>query len=166
MNTSELLCCIQCDPILKQNHVQVYAANCIPKFIGHGAFIVNTDVDTKPGMHWCAMYFSDSGHAEYWDSYGLPPQNHYFRTAIGDNSRSYIYNSIKLQNDSSDVCGQFCLYYLMLRLRGRSLKEIVKTFNYYPNNDYFVYNFISEAFPCCRSDYPCINRQGCKSVRK
>ena len=161
MNTSELLCCIQCEPVLKQNHVNVYAANRIPKCIRQGAFIVNTDADSKPGTHWCAMYFTGDGQMEYWDSYGLPPQNQYFRTAISNNSRSSIYNPIKLQNDSSDVCGQFCLFYLMMRLRGHMLTEIVETFNYYPNNDYFVYKFILEAFPCCTSDYPVTIAQSC-----
>ena len=163
MNTSELLCCIQCDPVLKKNHVSMYAANQIPKYIQQGAFIVNTDVDTKPGTHWCAMYFSGSGQAEYWDSYGLPPQNHYFQTAIINNSRSFTYNRIKLQNDSSNVCGQFCLFYLMMRLRGHSLKTIVEKFNYYPNNDYFVYKCIIEAFPCCISDYPASTKQSCRA---
>jgi hypothetical protein len=27
----------------------------------------------KPGSHWVAIWFFDSGYVEYFDSYGLPP---------------------------------------------------------------------------------------------
>ena len=35
--------------------------------------VINLDKHYMPGSHWVAICFSDSGYAEYFDSYGLPP---------------------------------------------------------------------------------------------
>jgi hypothetical protein len=37
------------------------------------AMVCNTDPHDKPGQHWIAMYISDDGIGEYFDSYGQPP---------------------------------------------------------------------------------------------
>ena len=34
---------------------------------------INFDKDFIPGSHWAAVCISDSGYAEYFDSYALPP---------------------------------------------------------------------------------------------
>ena len=164
MNTSQLLCCIHCDPVLKRRCLGVFAANRIPQHIDQGAVIVNSDPDGQPGTHWCSMYFIGNGTAEYFDSYGGSPQNSYFKRALKNNSKSFVYNAVKLQNNVSNVCGQFCLYYLMRRLRGDSLKDIVKSLDYYPNNDHLVYRFVEEHFPCCTDRYPCSYKQSCKAL--
>jgi hypothetical protein len=33
--------------------------------------VINLDKHYMPGMHWVAVCFSDSGYAEYFDSYGV-----------------------------------------------------------------------------------------------
>jgi hypothetical protein len=35
-----------------------------------------------PGLHCVAISFSDSGYAEYFDSYGLPPIKHCYRSSV------------------------------------------------------------------------------------
>jgi hypothetical protein len=36
-------------------------------------YILNTDPSDKPGSHWVAMYFTEDGKGEFWDSYGQAP---------------------------------------------------------------------------------------------
>ena len=152
MLTSEIECCINSDPLLREGVIGVFAADRIPSSFKRGGIIVNTDTADKSGTHWCAMYLSsDDGKAEFFDSYGEPPTvySDYFMRTIKRNSSTYTYNRKRLQNDTSNVCGQYCLFYLFHRLRGVPLKTIVQTFQYYPNNDYYVYNFIKQMFSSC-----------------
>ncbi len=169
MRTSDLLCCINCEYVLRKHVKGVYAANRIPKEIKNGdAIIVNTDNDNQLGTHWCAMYFKD-GRAEFFDSLSKQPgfYNHYFVQCLLRNSSSFVYNAVRLQSDGSNVCGQYCLFYLMLRLRGKTMKDVLLQFRDYPNNDYYMYEFFEKTFPCCVSSYyPCIVNQSCKPVRK
>ena len=151
MKTSEILCCVNSDGVLKANILGVFAANRIPKRISSGGVIVNTDDDRKPGQHWVAIYYDGSGKGKFFDSYGRSPETYgaHFVSNILANSSSFIYNLVRLQNDISDVCGQFCLFYLMHRLRREEMKDIVKRFDNYPNNDYHVLQFISTIFSFC-----------------
>ncbi len=165
MRTSDLLCHINCDGVLRGNVKGVYPANRIPQILKIGVIIVNTDSDDQPGTHWCAIYFRGDGRAEFFDSYGNPPgfYNNYFVQCLLRNSKSYVYNAERLQTNGSNVCGQYCLFYLMLRLRGKTMRDIVTQFRDYPNNDYYVYDFIAKTFPCCVSYYPCTVNQSCKN---
>jgi hypothetical protein len=37
--------------------------------------VCNTDVPSKPGIHWVAIYVDEEGHGDYFDSFGrLPTQ--------------------------------------------------------------------------------------------
>ena len=36
-------------------------------------YILNTDPSDKPGSHWVAMYLTEDGKGEFWDSYGQAP---------------------------------------------------------------------------------------------
>lgn len=164
MKTSEILCRANCDPVLNKHVLDVCAANRIPKHIRRGAIIANTDDDTKAGRHWCAIYFLGDGTAEFFDSYGRTPgeNSKRFVRSLRTNSSSFVYNTVRLQNDVSNACGQFCLYYIYHRLRGVSMKDIVKQFRHYPNNDYYVNAFVERAFPCCLLLlYHCVNNQSC-----
>lgn len=55
-----------------------------------------------------------------------------------------------MQGVDSNVCGHYCLYYLLNRCRGISMEDIVNTFNgSYGNNDQYVLNYIESIFPFC-----------------
>ena len=40
-----------------------------------GVFIANTDPSTEPGTHWVGFYFSTELKAEFFESYGYPPDH-------------------------------------------------------------------------------------------
>ncbi len=111
MKKSELLCCLNGYDVLRRNVLDVCAANRIPKHIGQGRRIVNTDDDSLTGSHWCVIYFNRSSKAEFFDSYGHRPEiyDKNLSQALKQNCSSFVYNSSRLQNDDSNVCGQFCL---------------------------------------------------------
>jgi len=52
----------------------VYPIDILPSTLMKPSIIViNLDKYYMSGSHWVAICFSDSGYAEYFDSYGLPP---------------------------------------------------------------------------------------------
>ena len=134
MNTLEILECVRQDKELKKYFVGVFACDTIPKQ-RKGCYIFNTDPSSKPGKHWQVKFFENDGTAEHFDSYGRP-------AADADN-----YNSVRLQGPLSSVCGQYCLYYLCHKVRGRRMKEIVNDFSTdYVLNDLCVTQYINRHF--------------------
>ena len=59
-------------------------------------------------------------------------------------------NERQLQSRDTDVCGQYCLLFLMCRCRGLSVDYFLHLFSYQKHiNDEFVYNLIKRDFGCC-----------------
>ena len=131
-------CVIDCDHVMRHVVKGVFARDQLPTNIENYpyGFIVNTDTGNLPGRHWLAFYYTSEDISEFFDSYGHSPEHFPFESS--------------LQGRTSDVCGQYSLYYLLDRCRGVSMKTIVDQFgNNKEENDTFVHNFISNTFPYC-----------------
>jgi hypothetical protein len=103
------------------------------------------------------LYFSDDDTLECFDSDERSPDGYsvYLRQFMGRFYRIKV-NKKRLQSNDTDVCGQYCLVYLMCRTRGYSMDQITDMFNEnYHLNDQFVYYFIDERFHCCMSYSSC-----------
>ena len=129
----------------------VFPSDRLPSHIGHypAAFVANVDPHDRPGSHWCAFYFDQNEHGEFFDSYGRKPGDvcSHFKQFLVNNSRFWTYNSQKLQSVTSNVCGHYCLYFLFNRCRHISLKTIVNRFSKNAiENDRLVYHFIMKHF--------------------
>jgi hypothetical protein len=62
-------------------------------------------------------------------------------------TRTWDFNKRKLQSAWSDVCGQYCIFYLSHRARGFSLSRIVHLFNSDTiSNDAKVSTFVKRHF--------------------
>lgn len=57
MDTSQLQCLIECDPVLRNRIIGTYAADILPRELPQPpfGFIANTDIHTKQGQHWLAF---------------------------------------------------------------------------------------------------------------
>ena len=133
MNTSQLLHCVKQDHTLSKYFIGVFACDTIPK-TSTGCYIFNTDPIAKPGTHWQARFTETDGAVEQFDSYGRP-------------SQTDSYNLKRIQGPLSSSCGQYCLYYLCHKARGRRMKEIVNDFSTdYVLNDLCVTEFINRNF--------------------
>lgn len=108
------------------------------------AYVFNTDASDQPGEHWIAIYLTDAGKGEYFDSYGIPPLQYKFLAFLRKHSSTWTHNETNLQASVSDVCGEYCVFFLLQRCRGRSLASIVNMFNpkRVEDNDLLVYNII------------------------
>ena len=147
MNSQQLQCVINCDKVMKKIVLGVFARDQIPDSRSSTpyGFIFNTDSSDQKGTHWLAVFIDANNKGEFFDSYGHSPN--YYNIPIQLN-----YNSKMLQSHYSNVCGHYCLYYLLNRCRNVSMNSIVNVFgNKYDENDSFVMEYIENAFPFCFS---------------
>ena len=143
MNSKQIL------KILKNNKEfsGVYACDQLPQIHSFpAALVANTDPHTKPGTHWVAFYINADGSGEFFDSYGLEPQQ--FRNFMHKTCNMWQHNTIRLQGPLSSVCGQYCIYYLVHKFRDIPLHSIVKNFDStnLVANDTLVTQFVNENF--------------------
>lgn len=110
------------------------------------AFVCNTHSSNEPGQHWICMFIAKDGRGEYFDSYGLPPRHDEFVDFLQSNCVTWTFNKRTLQSPLSNVCGQYCVVYLLHRSRGVPTKTFVNTFgNDLVNNDCRVFDFVKSA---------------------
>lgn len=128
MNGIELDTLMTQDPHVAPYFVGVYAADTLPRRL-HKApalLICNTDPIGKPGTHWVAFHIDENREGEYWDSYGLPPYVPQHRHFLNRLCRTWTYNHMQCQALDSQVCGEYCVLYLVHRAHGHSLASFVK----------------------------------------
>ena len=89
---------------------------------------MNIDKHYMPGSHWVALWFSDSGYAEYFDSYGLPPYKREIMSYLQNHSTSWTFNHHRLQGLTSNVCGHSCSLYALHRVGGLSMTSFANMF--------------------------------------
>lgn len=109
----------------------VYALDELPAKIARPCLIIaNTSVASQPGDHWTSFYFeANSTKAEFFDSFGRRPTQPQFKAFLKKNSKSFIYNSKKIQGDFSSVCGQYSLLFLFFRCKNNSMADYLRQFN-------------------------------------
>ena len=149
MNTSQISSALRSDPVTSKKFLGVFPANRLPKVIKSypNGFIANTDISGKPGSHWVAFYFPSERKAEFFDSYGQSPETYhkFFRDYL--KHYDWDFNARKLQSIWTDVCGQYCIFYLSQRVRGHSMSRIVSMFDGNTvENDKKVSNFVNKHF--------------------
>jgi len=97
-------------------------------FIKPSIIVIDLDKRYMPSSHWVAVCFSDSGYAEYFDSYGLPPSKLEIMAYLQRHSISWTFNSRRLQGLTSNVCGHYCCLYVLHRASGQSMTSFVNMF--------------------------------------
>lgn len=133
MNTQEI------DTIMRpvtDNFLGVFPSDHLPTIhLRPACFIANTDASNETGTHWVAMYFDN--YVEYFDSYGLEPLPAF---QVYDIEKR---NKFCLQDLDTDVCGQYCIYYLFKRTNGQQLEDIVGYLRHRSDkNDSIVKRFV------------------------
>lgn len=150
MNTLQLNQILRQDRFTRSNFLGVFPSDQLPTNIPiyPACFIANVDSSIEVGSHWVGFFILDPERLEFFDSFGNAPS--YFEGPISNfQSRFYFvdYNPIVLQSNVTAVCGQYCVYYLTFRCRGRTLEEIISSFvNKNICNDRRVYNFVWKRF--------------------
>lgn len=147
MNSSQIHKILSRDPISSRHYAGVYPSDKIPiihKF--PSAIVLNTGKHYERGTHWLAVYIQDKKTIEFFDSYGLPPE--FYGEDISNFVRKYHYvqaNKIPLQSLTSNVCGQYCLYFIVKRCQGVCMRSIV-TQLMERKNDFRMFQFVKKRY--------------------
>lgn len=164
METSEIYAALKTHPQTKDCISNVLPIDQLPvqsalKYNHEGVqfLVINLDASHLPGSHWVAILISPVPGIvnEYFDSYGLRPPEE-IEEYLGKN---YIHQTKCLQSYTSTICGQWCIYYIWLRCRGYTMRDIVAQFagnQLRVNNDRYVNRVINQEFTGV--DEPVIDR--------
>jgi hypothetical protein len=137
---------VRLDPRTNYQFLGVYAADELPLHMPSQTLaIVNCCNRPYPGEHWLALYkYGDT--LEIFDSYGLDPSVYNLGGKFPQSS-VISYNTKMIQSVTSNVCGQYCLYYCYYRVRGYTMDDIVSRFSKdYINNDNYAYSTVLKLF--------------------
>ena len=135
--------------LTKEDFIGVFAYDMIPNIMQKDfSLIINLDRFGLPGSHWIAIK-SKKDKLYLFDTYsrGLKDFNDEVQTVLIKRvikNRTVIHNSKFVQNPFSNLCGQFCIYVLILFGFDISFSNIL---NYFSENllenDKMVYNFVN-----------------------
>ena len=151
MNTSQIAAVLKTLPFTKSKFKGVFPSDRLPTKIKQypAALVTKVDPHDKPGSHWCAFYIDEHGQGEFFDSYGQAPDRYSmeFKQFLDRHCPTWTYNTKQLQSLGSNVCGHYCLYYLINRCQNISLDMILSRFSRNSRlNDSLVYQFIVKHF--------------------
>ena len=106
---------------------------------GAYAYIVNTDPDGKPGRHWLALW-TEAEDCELFDSFALPLQTYKdsdpLRYWIERHYNRCERNARPVQSITTQTCGYYALFYLMMKANGHSMEDFLSLFK----EDDFLFN--------------------------
>ena len=118
------------------------------------ALVFNTHSKDKPGQHWLAIYTSSSSPTEFFDSFGIPPSFYGL-------SNSFIHTSSSFQLFTSDLCGNYALYFIFMRSRNITFSEIVSILSSFAVPDNHVRSFVHHLQRIYRTSFPCTRTGQC-----
>lgn len=153
MDTRQITRILMADEYVKPHFVSVCAHDQLNHYISHAsvhrqtaAIVFNLDPIHLPGSHWVAAFLDFNNYAEYFDSTGKPPD-----PACSEllqrvcSHKTFKYNNLTLQ-DSTQVCGQFCVVFLKLRCRGYTFEQCIKELDF-KHNDRYVHDLVQDYIP-------------------
>lgn len=117
MNEVELRSILLAHPVTSRAFKGIFARDEIVKVSRDAFIIVNTDARNQPGSHW-VLCFGDL----YFDSFGLPPLYPEF-------CHMKTFNKQQLQDESSSLCGIYCIYFALKLCLGETLQDIRSRFS-------------------------------------
>ena len=92
-----------------------FSCDKIPSFSKHIHFscIINLSRHDEIGTHFIAIYYNRSK-IYYFDSLNLPVENDYIISFLQKYRVPIVKNDEAYQCDTSDFCGYYCCFYIML----------------------------------------------------
>lgn len=147
MNTLDIQRILRRDPYTTRYFVGVFPSDKIPPIQTFPAvLVINTDKHTDVGSHWLALFIEENRTLEFFDSYGLHPETY------GEDIARFVmnypklkYNTVSLQSPTSNVCGQYCIYFLVKRCQGFCMNFIVCNLTG-KKNDFRMYQFVKKRY--------------------
>ena len=78
------------------------------------------------GQHWVAIYIDANSKGKYYDPNGTPPFLMEYVNFMNKHCTSWTYNTVRVQEEGSIVCGLHCIFYLIHRCAGHSMTDVTR----------------------------------------
>ena len=105
---------------VKNRHVNLFPGD---------KYIINLSSSNHPGSHWVAIKINKSKSAEYFDSFGLDCFDKFIKSACEERNISLVPFKKAIQHPFSQLCGYFCIAYLICRDVNISKTEFAEFFS-------------------------------------
>ena len=147
MNSSEIERALRHEFSTKDLFVGVFAADQLPQEKEFpGGYIANTDASGQNGEHWGAFY-CEKGVIECFDSFGAKAGSYSPFIDKWLDGEYQVMQKEKIQSVDSTVCGQYSMFFILLKCNGFSYQDILSVFTTNRTvNDKFVCKFINNYF--------------------
>lgn len=107
---------------------------------------MNEDPDFMPGSHWVGIYIDKYGYSYFFDSFGRNPKGTILNFILR-NSLMYTYNTKQIQHLMSDVCGKYCILFLLNYALGNNVDQFINMFSSsYKKNDVICAKLFKQYF--------------------
>ena len=139
MESELVLKILQSDPFVKKYHPRIVKSKSLPdKLKKNRIYIIhcsNSNSVPKNGFVWghyiAVDTLSKKGlNISLFDSYGrcYPHKDieKCIKTHVNMYNASFVYNRFKYQRNHTVICAHLCIYYVLMRCRGKSLKNVQK----------------------------------------
>jgi hypothetical protein len=127
MNTLEIDTLLKKHPHSRPVVKGVYARNRLPRLLNVPSAIVgNTDPDHRMGQYWVAIYIDANSRGVYYDPTGRPPHESADVNFMNKHCLHWTYNTVRVQEEGSPVCGRHCISYLIHRCAGHSMTDVIR----------------------------------------
>ena len=114
MNGAHIEGALRQDKVASQSFVGVFAADRLPVEEFPGSYVVNTDETGHPGQHWVAFYTVEDT-VDCFDSFGKKAGVYNVHIKKGLEDTYTVIQRETIQSDHTTVCGQHCLFFILLR---------------------------------------------------
>lgn len=147
MDTLELIELCKRDNKISSSFLGVFPCDKLPRTLSWpSSLIANTQPSNDAGEHWVAIFINKEGYADYFCSYGVPPQFE-FRDFLNLFSCSFRYSKKRIQSNLSTTCGQYSVFFLHARANGLPLHKFLDLFTKnVEENDEIVTMYINGVY--------------------
>ena len=129
MNNFQLNEILKKDDFTKKIYMGALAIDKLPSTIKYpSCLIINNQKSHQKGEHWLAVYYNSNKKSIFFDSFGFSPSKYHLDSFIKKTSLNSVYNKIQIQSIFSPYCGIYCVLFLLILSRGKSLNYFLKLF--------------------------------------
>ena len=144
MNTLQINKIMEKNKYTNKIYLGTFARDELPHKISYpSAFILNTQPRSQTGEHWLAIYFDKNKNGIFFDSYGKSASSFKLKEFMKKHSKSYKYNKVKLQSDTSSYCGVYVVLFLLHISKYFILESFLKKFKSPDENDNMIKKFLN-----------------------
>ena len=135
MNTKQLWCALSLNAKTSYFFDGIYSKDTFNDYEikEKSSFIIcNTDPSDKPGEHWILFFCNENESVDFYDSLGRDITYYgteFYNFVTKKISNGWHYCKERTQPIGTSLCGEYCMYYVLMKCTGYEMSKIIKSMN-------------------------------------